>query len=64
MNNPSTLEVVQSMTFEQYVDYVTDAFVEFYDRAPNGDLTVGLRFWHDINVHPESAALMLPDYGY
>ena len=64
MSNPSTLDLIRSLTFDQYVEFVTIAFTEYFDRMPNGDVKSGVRFWYDINVHPVSAALMLPDWGY
>jgi len=64
MSNPSTRDLIRSLTFDQYVEFVTFAFVELFDRAPTGDLKSGVRFWYDINVHPVSAARMLPDWGY
>ena len=64
MSNASILDLIRSLTFDQYVKFVTIAFVEFSGREPNGDVKSGVRFWYDINVHPVSAALMLPDWGY
>ena len=64
MSNASTLDLVRSLTFDQYVEFVTFAFGDYFNRMPSGDVKSGVRFWYDINVHPVSAALMLPDWGY
>ncbi len=64
MSNPSTDDHIRNLTFDQYVQFVNIAFVEYFGRVPNCDVKLEVRFWYDINVHPISAALMLPDWGF
>lgn len=63
MNRPTTLDLMRNMPFDEYVDFVTFVFVDQFGRKPNGDMKARLRFWYDINVHPVSAAKMLPAWG-
>jgi hypothetical protein len=50
MSNPSTLDLIRSLTFDEYVEFVKFVFVEHFDRMPTGNLKAELRFWYDINA--------------
>jgi hypothetical protein len=64
MSNPTAIELVRSMTYQQYFEYVVVAFTDAYNRAPYEGAYDELRFWHSINVHPDSAVVMLEQWGY
>lgn len=64
MSYKSAYRLVQGMSFRQYRKRVEREFVELFGDWPYQGYQHQLRFWYSINVHPDSAAAMLPSYGY
>ena len=64
MSQPTSIQIVRDMTCQQYVEYVLGAFTKSHDRTPFDGAHGEIRFWHSINVHPDSAVEMLAQWGY